>query len=622
MKEEGFPGDQTEMLGFHNKDEIYVSIYVDREDYGVLNTEKLTLYRYFLEPLGVSVDRWSMGVRGRSRTYTFADVFGDYETDFITELKKDLKEDLKKNPISGLQDPTKCQDLIAGVKSTLSGLPDPTDVGTPPAFGEVRRIFDKACVECHNGLRYPPYTSAFTNLSDDPNAADPGEIYRRVTLADEPGNRRCPNGFMPCAGPALSGADIATIRRWLGPDTRIAGNSHITTVAGVDYDFQGAGEFVLLRGHGLEIQTRHVGIETDAPLAASASTGLSSCASVINGVAVKVDGHRLTYQSRIGVPGLGGLELRIDGRPTKLDGKQIVLEAGQRIVRTAAPGGIQIELPGGTAVAVIPGWLNYEKLWHFHVNVRQARGTEGLMGAIRSGNWLPALPDGTLVGPRPAKLEDRYASLYGKFANAWRVSDVGSLFDYESGTSAKTFAFYAWPGRSPKSCRLPPEARKERAARVPRKMLARGVAEKHCVGIVDRGLRSSCIQDVMVAAEPGFAKTYELGEQAQRKAFDAAPAVVAPPHDETDVRAPVTFAWNAVPSSRGLPVSYMHCLWDADKKRFGFQDCVTVSAQGTAGTVSTTVDRLKSGKSYLWKVIAEDGQGGSITSETRRLTAK
>ena len=49
------------------------SFYVDREDYS-LNTNKVALFRYFLEPLGVAVDKWSIGVRGRSRNYTFADV--------------------------------------------------------------------------------------------------------------------------------------------------------------------------------------------------------------------------------------------------------------------------------------------------------------------------------------------------------------------------------------------------------------------------------------------------------------------------------------------------------------------------------------------------------------------
>jgi hypothetical protein len=42
-------------------------VYVDRELY-LQNTERVALFRYFLEPLGVSVDKWSMGVRGRSRT--------------------------------------------------------------------------------------------------------------------------------------------------------------------------------------------------------------------------------------------------------------------------------------------------------------------------------------------------------------------------------------------------------------------------------------------------------------------------------------------------------------------------------------------------------------------------
>jgi len=40
-------------------------IYVDRELHGS-NPPKLALYRFFLEPLGVSVDKWSMGEIGRA----------------------------------------------------------------------------------------------------------------------------------------------------------------------------------------------------------------------------------------------------------------------------------------------------------------------------------------------------------------------------------------------------------------------------------------------------------------------------------------------------------------------------------------------------------------------------
>jgi hypothetical protein len=74
--------DSTVMGGF----------YVDREIYSSTNT-KIALYRYLLEPLGVSVDKWSMGVRGRSRTYTFADVFGTYTTPITSEIEASLAAD-------------------------------------------------------------------------------------------------------------------------------------------------------------------------------------------------------------------------------------------------------------------------------------------------------------------------------------------------------------------------------------------------------------------------------------------------------------------------------------------------------------------------------------------------
>lgn len=102
-------GDLTGLMGGH---------YVDRELYSA-NTEKIALYRYFIEPLGVSVDKWSMGVRGRSRTYTFADVFGTYISVFATELRASLIS----NPVPGLTNPVDDAQLIAAVNSTLASLP-------------------------------------------------------------------------------------------------------------------------------------------------------------------------------------------------------------------------------------------------------------------------------------------------------------------------------------------------------------------------------------------------------------------------------------------------------------------------------------------------------------------
>jgi hypothetical protein len=271
-------------------------------------------------------------------------------------------------------------------------------------------------------------------------------------------------------------------------------------------------------------------------------------------------------------------------------------------------------------VAITPGWSDRQGLWHFNLDVRRARATQGVMGIVPPGNWLPALPDGSLLGPMPAGLGARYAGLYGQFANAWRVTGEASLFDYARGTSAKTFAVDAWPGQAPKACRLPRQA--EGAQRQPpKKKLALAAAAKHCGAIVADGPRSSCVQDVMAAGDPALARTYRLTEQTLRNVLTTAPAVVLPENDKADLAAPVTFTWQRASRSDGNPVTYMHCLWEAHT-RHSFKDCAAIPSQSGTGNLSTTVTRLEPGRSYFWKVIAEDGKGGSIESETRRFTVK
>lgn len=133
--------------------------FVDREDYDGAaiagNPKIVSLYRYFLEPLGVAVDSWSMGVRGRSRTYTFADVLRKYQS----RLRSELEDDLNENPFPGLSDPSSCDQLVNVVNDQFSvssgNLPVVTAV---PTYTDVQRIFNRACIECHGGLNYPPYS--------------------------------------------------------------------------------------------------------------------------------------------------------------------------------------------------------------------------------------------------------------------------------------------------------------------------------------------------------------------------------------------------------------------------------------------------------------------------------
>jgi hypothetical protein len=60
------------------------------------------------------------------------------------------------------------------------------------------------------------------------------------------------------------------------------GDPHLITVNGVHYDFQGAGEFIVLRDYdGMEIQTRQSPIATTFNPGADPHDGLATCVSLI-----------------------------------------------------------------------------------------------------------------------------------------------------------------------------------------------------------------------------------------------------------------------------------------------------------------------------------------------------
>lgn len=685
--------------GFSPDSTVMGGRYVDREFY--TNTEQVALFRYFLEPLGVSVDKWSMNVRGRSRAYNFADVFDTYLDVFEPELRTSLTT----NPFPGLTNPNDCDQLINAINSSFASLPPADGPDAIPKYTDVQRIFNKSCIECHGGLDYPPYQNYGTMLDLAENENPPAgqdrldQSYSLVTSAyvtNDPNtsflygritdtNENCPLGLMPCGGPPLSKVDIETIRRWIvggTPNTR--GDPHIETIDGVAYDFQSAGELVLLRGQSLEIQARQTAVETDGPLDPNGHTGLSSCPSINTAVAIRVGRHRITYQPNLsGEPDPEGLQLRVDGKQTRMSAAGIILETGGRIIQTPAPGGIQIEAPGGTVIVVTPDFWDHYQVWYLNIDVRHARATDGVMGAIAPGNWLPALPDGSLLGPRPSDLHQRYVDLYDKFEKAWRVTDTTTLFDYAPGTSTATFTIEAWPEENAQRCTVPARVPGGPIARPPLKALPLESAQQHCGAIVAANARANCIQDVMVTGEPKFAETYLRGEQIERNARPTAPVLGFPEKFQTGLAAPVDFTWNQTSDKEGASVTYRHCVWEV-QERFTFNKCVeaapvqTTSGRGgvfyavliallgcallalliwlgwlglkkkpvllyllvivilagvvlafftgksrtSSAALAKSVSGLQSGKAYYWKVIAEDGKGGTVESETRRFEIK
>ena len=604
--------------------------YVDREIYPS-NSEIIGLARFFLEPLGVSVDKWSLSVRGRSRSYTFADVLGT-QLNIITPI---LRASLGINTTMG--NLGYCPAVISLVNSTLGAgqLPDATDV---PTFTDIQRIFNKSCIECHGGLGYPPYQNFGTSLDlSEKEAATGGTgdrmsrsysrasssapyIYSRITNPSE----ACTStggGMMPFCGPPLSKTDIETFRRWKDGGTPYTeGDPHIATIDGVNYDFQGAGEYVLLRDEGMELQARHSPVATVGPLGPNPYTGLTSCVSVNTAIALRLGTDRITYQPEFGDGReRRNLQLKINEELAELGFQELILPSGGRITVSGFSGALNFQSQGGTTVTVTPAWWDSQQVWYMNINIRQARGTEGLMGAVAPGNWLPALPDGGFLGPMPKDLQDRYDVLYHEFGAAWRVDKGSTLFDYPPGLSFSDFVDEKWPfGESPGICEpnVLPNGVEPLPAADPIEL---ETAFKICDGIVDKARFANCAQDVSVTGEAGFAEVYRHSEETLRNAeiILEAPVLAFPEDFQTDLSGNVTFAWKDSGGGEQAGARFRLCVWPEDQL-FGFNFC----DREAIGANNFDAPDLKQGETFFWKVIVEGKNGVFVESETQRFTTK
>jgi hypothetical protein len=243
---------------------------------------------------------------------------------------------------------------------------------------------------------------------------------------------------------------------------------------------------------------------------------LATCVSVNTAVAARVGNHRVTYQPNIsGVPDPSGMQFRVDGQVVALQTAGLALVGGGRIDPSSAPGGIQITLPDHSVLFATPTWWVFQQKWYLNVELQRptamsgaepgALPSGGIAGAITADTWLPRLPDGRSLGAMPATMAARYATLYKTFADAWRVTNGASLFDYAAGTSTATFTDRNWPAVS--AC-LIPQARMSRP-------VEKNIAERVCRTIGDDNDRRNCVFDVQVTGEMGFAKLYHLSRRAQ-----------------------------------------------------------------------------------------------------------
>jgi subtilisin family serine protease len=281
---------------------------------------------------------------------------------------------------------------------------------------------------------------------------------------------------------------------------------HTTTAGGLRAELP-SGELVLLRdANGLEIQSRQTPVQTSFLPGPDPDTGLASCSSIHTALAARIGEHRVTLQPDLrGAPSPDGLQLRIDGVRTTLPATGIALGAGARVIGSLG-GGIALDFPDGTTLIATPHFWTSQRVWYLDVRVFHTHASEGVLGALAPGSWLPALPGRGSLGPRPASLRQRYIDLNVTFANAWRVTSATTLFDYAPGESTADFTFPAWPAEKP-PCVLPD------SDDIPVDPLDPATAQQVCAVIVDKTRRTNCITDVQATGDTGFAKAHQLGER-------------------------------------------------------------------------------------------------------------
>ncbi|QQZ31103.1 hypothetical protein HMY34_19980 (plasmid) [Thiothrix subterranea] len=293
----------------------------------------------------------------------------------------------------------------------------------------------------------------------------------------------------------------------LPPNASVAdsGDPHITTTNGINYDFQAAGEFTVLKNSdtGFELQTRQSPVLTLFTPLKNSYTELSSCVSLNTAAALRIGKHRITYQLADGKQ----LELRVDGELIKAE-NGADLGDGNVINKANKEGEVDIRLADGSRVVIIPTFWASQGYWYLDVRVLNTSAREGVMGPVLVNDWLPRAPDGTSFGPKPTSLLDRDVILNHKFADAWRVNDQNSLFDYATNTSTKDFTDINWPPESGKACNSTTVGGIIPVVKEPRPDLAK----KACGSIKNKAIFNNCIFDVTVLGDTAAAKGHRRAD--------------------------------------------------------------------------------------------------------------
>jgi hypothetical protein len=304
--------------------------------------------------------------------------------------------------------------------------------------------------------------------------------------------KRQPPPPPPPGGPPIGGSgagcSVGAAPRSVASDTATAaagggcgssnGDPHLHTFDGRFYDFQAAGEFVLVRSRadGLEVQAR------EEPYPSSNAVAINTA------VAMRVEGDRVVVSRGEPVP-----VVRVNGSGFLPASKPLALPHGGRI--RVVQGEIEVAWKDGTLARV---WS--VSTWGVAFLLRPVATRQGTLTGLL-GNF-----DGNEVNDFVTRQgrrldttavigydERAYRLLYRVFGDSWRISQRQSLFDYAPGQSTRTFTNLRFPARIVRARDLPPRQRR--------------AAERTCRRLHIRNARllQDCVLDVGVTGDNRFA---------------------------------------------------------------------------------------------------------------------
>lgn len=370
----------------------------------------------------------------------------------------------------GVQDSANCKATDRGPEHPQAAT---REIAASLAENAYRRHHGLTPRDSYNGLKLP------NSVDDcyDKNKPRPPRKY--------PANPSRPGGDCPARGCGGSNGD-----------------PHLTTFDERHYDLQAAGEFVLVTGDGLQVQARQV------PYPGSRTVSVNSA------VALDVGGDRVAFYQDGGV-----IEVRLAGTPATVTEQPTRLPRGGTVSRTPGAAAYLAVWPDGSSAAVQPlgGW-------GLNVDVRLAAARRGAVrGLLGDFDGDPGDDLVTRDG-KPVPTPD-FSTLYGAYADGWRVRDGESLFDYAPGQDTHTFTVKGFPERPVDAAGV--------ASRATAELICRAA------GVTGQPFLDNCIVDVAATGQAAFVTGAADAHAAGAAAGGGTPAPTPSPGPAAPSQSPV-----------------------------------------------------------------------------------